>query len=133
MDARLHRTAIGRTREVRGPDAMELVAAGVIVAVVVAIAAGFGGRVRLMAQTLDAITLVGAAQVNENIRAGVEESPLTVQVGLLLSASLQRLTSDPGRTGTPAVRTRSPNKMLCLLRKGGPGVGRGPRGRGCDG
>jgi hypothetical protein len=64
MDARLHRTAIGRTREVRGPDALELVVARVIVAVVVVIAAGFGSRLKLMAQTLDALSLAWAQQVN---------------------------------------------------------------------
>ncbi|CAM5340365.1 hypothetical protein [Rhodanobacter lindaniclasticus] len=64
MGAIRYRTTIGRTREVRGPDALELAIAGMIVAVVATIAAGFGGRLMLIAQTLDAISLVRAAQVN---------------------------------------------------------------------
>jgi hypothetical protein len=67
MGAILHRTTIGRTREVRGPDALELGVAGVIVAVVVVIAAGFGGRLMLMAQTLDAVSLAWAPQVNARV------------------------------------------------------------------
>jgi len=67
MGARLHRTAIGRTREVRGPDALELIAAGAIVAAVVAVATGFGSRVMLMAQTLDAVSLAWAPQVNARV------------------------------------------------------------------
>ena len=67
MGAILHRTMIGRTRELRGPDALELVVAGAIVAAVVAVATGFGGRLMLMAQTLDAVTLAWAPQVNARV------------------------------------------------------------------
>lgn len=67
MDTRLHRTAIGRTREVRGPDALELLVARVIVGVVVVIAAGFGSRAKLMVQPLEAITLAWAPQVDARV------------------------------------------------------------------
>ena len=64
MGGILHRVVIGRTREVRGPDALERFAAGVTVAVVVAIAAGYGARSMLMAQTLDALSMARFQQIN---------------------------------------------------------------------
>jgi hypothetical protein len=49
----LHRVTIGRTREVRGPDGMEMGIASVIMAGVVIMAMAFGARLVAMAQTLN--------------------------------------------------------------------------------
>lgn len=64
MGTMLHRITIGRTREVRGPDALERGAVGLIVVVVMAVAMWFGVRLMLMAQTLDAVSVARGAQVN---------------------------------------------------------------------
>jgi hypothetical protein len=56
----LHRVTIGRTREVRGPDAMERAAAGLIILVAMASAVGFGARHIRMVQSLDAVVLASA-------------------------------------------------------------------------
>lgn len=64
MGARLHRIVIGRSREVRGPDALESAVVGVIVVVVMMVAMEFGVRATLMAQTLDAVSFARGAQVN---------------------------------------------------------------------
>ncbi len=53
----LHRITVGRTREVRGPDAMERLAAGVVASVVVGLALGFGAHQVRMFQALDAVSL----------------------------------------------------------------------------
>lgn len=64
MGATLHRIVIGRAREVRGPDALECGAVGLIVVVVMVIAMGFGVRAMLMAQSVDAVSFARGAQIN---------------------------------------------------------------------
>lgn|SRR5574337_130751 len=59
-----HRITIGRTREVRGPDALERGAVGMIIAVVMVIAVWFGMQLVHMTQTLDAVTLASGAQIS---------------------------------------------------------------------
>ena len=55
---------IGRTREVRGPDAFERGVAAIIMAVVAAIAVGFGLQLSRMAQTLEAVSMVSTAKID---------------------------------------------------------------------
>jgi hypothetical protein len=59
-----HQITIGRTREVRGPDALEQGFAGVIVAVAMVIAGWFGIQLIHMTQTLDAVSVAGGPQIN---------------------------------------------------------------------
>jgi hypothetical protein len=59
-----YRTVIGRSRELRGPDALELGFAGMIVAVAMMVAVWFGIQLVRMTQTLDAVTLARGAQIN---------------------------------------------------------------------
>ncbi len=59
-----HRVTIGRSREVRGPDALERGFASMIIAVAMVIAVGFGVRLIQMTQTLDAVSIVRGAQIN---------------------------------------------------------------------
>lgn len=63
----LHRVTVGRSREVRGPDGMEVVIAAVIVAVVTSMAGWFGMRLIPMVQTLDAVSLASGPAYNEII------------------------------------------------------------------
>ncbi|HZX72323.1 MAG TPA: hypothetical protein VFE77_16070 [Rhodanobacter sp.] len=72
MGVVLHRITIGRTREVRGPDAFEQGVAGVIVAVVTAFAGWFGVQLVHMTQTLDAVTFARGAQINAVIYHAVQ-------------------------------------------------------------
>ncbi len=62
-----HRMTIGRSREVRGPDGMEMAMVATIVAIVSIMAIGFGARLLLMAQTLDAVSLASPVETNEVI------------------------------------------------------------------
>ena len=62
-----HRMTIGRSREVRGPDGMEMGVAATIVAIVMIMAIGFGARLVLMTQTLDAVSLASVVETNEVI------------------------------------------------------------------
>lgn len=64
MGAVRYRITIGRSREVRGPDALERGFAGMIIAVALLIAVGFGIRLIQMTQTLDAVSIVRGAQIN---------------------------------------------------------------------
>ena len=64
MGVARHRTVIGRTREVRGPDALEGGFAGIVIAVATAIAGWYGIQLMQMSQALDAVTVVRAAQIN---------------------------------------------------------------------
>lgn len=64
MGAVQHRISIGRTREVRGPDALEGGFAGMIIAVAMAVALWFGIHLVPMAQTLDAVSLADGSQIN---------------------------------------------------------------------
>lgn len=59
-----HRVTLGRSREVRGPDALERGFAGMIIAVAMVIAVGFGVQLIQMTQTLDAVSIVRGAQIN---------------------------------------------------------------------
>jgi hypothetical protein len=59
-----HQITIGRTREVRGPDALEQGFAGVIVAVAMVIAGWFGIQLIHMTQTLNAVSLASLPQIN---------------------------------------------------------------------
>lgn len=61
---RLHRVTIGRTREVRGPDAFERGVAGIIIAVVSALALGFGLQLSRMVQTLEAVSMTSTAKID---------------------------------------------------------------------
>lgn len=59
-----HRIVIGRSREVRGPDALERGFAGLIIAAAMVIAVWFGIQLVQMTQTLDAVSLAGGPQIN---------------------------------------------------------------------
>jgi len=59
-----HQITIGRTREVRGPDALERGFAGMIIAVAMVIAVWFGVQLIQMTQTLDAVSVAGGPQIN---------------------------------------------------------------------
>ena len=59
-----HRISIGHTREVRGPDALEVGFAGMIIAVAMAVAVFFGIQLAQMTQTLDAVSVVEGPQFN---------------------------------------------------------------------
>ncbi len=59
-----HRITIGRSREVRGPDALELGFAGLIIAVAMVIAVWFGIQLVQMTQTLDAVAVTRGPQTN---------------------------------------------------------------------
>jgi hypothetical protein len=59
-----HRITIGRTREVRGPDALEGGFAGMIIAVAMVIAVWLGIQLVQMTQTLDAVSVTGGSQIN---------------------------------------------------------------------
>lgn len=56
----LYKVVVGRSREVRGPDAMEMAFAIVIITVVMFMAMHFGRTFVAMAQTIDAVSLVSA-------------------------------------------------------------------------
>lgn len=64
MGAVRYRVTIGRSREVRGPDALERGFVGIIIVAAMVIAVGFGIRLIQMTQTLDAVSLVRGAQIN---------------------------------------------------------------------
>lgn len=55
---------IGRTREVRGPDALERGFAGIVIAVATAIAGWYGTQLMQMSQALEAVTTVRAGEIN---------------------------------------------------------------------
>ncbi|WP_276967265.1 hypothetical protein [Metallibacterium scheffleri] len=59
-----HQITIGRTREVRGPDALEQGFAGMVIAVAMVIAVWFGIQLAQMTQTLDAVSVAGGPQIN---------------------------------------------------------------------
>lgn len=61
----MHRVVIGRTRELRGPDALEQGMAGLAIAVAMTVAVWFGTQLAHMTQTLDAVTLASGAELNE--------------------------------------------------------------------
>ena len=63
----LHQVTIGRSREVRGPDAMESGIVGVIIAGVMVVAVWFGMRLIPTVQTLDAVSLASGPAYNEII------------------------------------------------------------------
>ena len=63
----LHQVSVGRSREVRGPDGMEMGIAVVIVAIVISMATWFGMRLIPMVQTLDAVSLASGPACNEII------------------------------------------------------------------
>jgi hypothetical protein len=122
MGALLHRTTIGRTRELRGPDALELGIVGIVVAGVTVMAAGFGSRLMLMTQSLDAITLARAPQVNASVyraehgrwppagdgnilgkaREGQHVQDLTLADGGVITAQLSLVRPLPGGNGRGA-------------------------------
>lgn len=132
MGVMLHRITIGRTREVRGPDALEGSVVGVIVVVVMAIAMWFGVRLVLMAQTLDAVSVVRGAQVNAVVyhaehgrwpapgsRDIIGADPhgsffkhLTLDEGGVITAEL---TLDPTRAGAVGSGVRVPGNLQGFL------------------
>ena len=59
-----HRITIGRTREVRGPDALEGGFAGMIIAAAMVVAVWFGIHLVQMTQTLDAVSVAEGPQIN---------------------------------------------------------------------
>lgn len=67
----LHRVTIGRTREVRGPDALERGFVGLIIAVAIAVAGAFAIHSVRMVQTLDAVTLASGAEIDAIIHRAV--------------------------------------------------------------
>lgn len=67
----LHRVTIGRTREVRGPDAIERAFVGVIIAAAMAIAVWFGMQLVGMVQTLDAVSLAAGPKLDMTIYRAV--------------------------------------------------------------
>jgi hypothetical protein len=58
----LHHVTVGRTREVRGPDALERGFVGVIIVAVISIGAVFGARAVRMSDTLDAVSLASGIE-----------------------------------------------------------------------
>lgn len=67
----LHRVTIGRTREVRGPDALERGFVGVIIAIAMTVAVMFSIHSVRMIQTLDAVTLASGAEIDAIIHRAV--------------------------------------------------------------
>lgn len=63
----LHRVTVGRSREVRGPDGLEMGIAVVIITVVISMAVWFGMRVIPMVRTLDPLSLASGPMYNEVI------------------------------------------------------------------
>lgn len=61
-DQPLHRVTIGRTRGVRGPDALERGVVGVIIAIVMMLAVGYGVRQMRIGEVVEAVTLARGAQ-----------------------------------------------------------------------
>jgi hypothetical protein len=59
-----HRIIIGRSREVRGPDALERGFAGIIIAVAMVMAIWFGLRLIAMTQAIEAVSLASGPQIN---------------------------------------------------------------------
>lgn len=60
----LHRVTIGRTRELRGPDALERGFVGLIIAAGMVVAVCFGGRLIRMSQSLEAVSLSVATKID---------------------------------------------------------------------
>lgn len=60
----LHRVTIGGTRGVRGPDALELGMVRVIIAIVIAMAVGYGVHMIRMAESLEAVSLASGARID---------------------------------------------------------------------
>lgn len=63
----LHRVTVGRSREVRGPDGLEMGIAIVLITIVMSMAVWFGMRLIPMVQTLDALSLATGPAYNEII------------------------------------------------------------------
>ena len=63
----LHRVTVGRSREVRGPDGIEMGIAVVIITIVMIMAMWFGMRLISMVQTLDALFVASGPAYNEII------------------------------------------------------------------
>lgn len=61
----LHRVVIGRSRELRGPDAMEMGVVMAIIALLMLLGACFGRRLLPMVQSLDALSLASGPAYNE--------------------------------------------------------------------
>ena len=60
----LHRVTIGRTRETRGPDALERGMAGAIIVAATCIGLVFGARLIQMTETVDAVSLAAGPETN---------------------------------------------------------------------
>lgn len=67
----LHRVTIGRTREVRGPDALERGFVGLIIAAASAVAVAFAIHSVRMVQSLDAISLASGAETDAIVHRAV--------------------------------------------------------------
>lgn len=67
----LHRVTIGRTREVRGPDALERAFVGLIIAVAAMVAVAFAIHSLRMVQSLDAISLASGAETDAIVHRAV--------------------------------------------------------------
>ena len=63
----LYRATVGRSRELRGSDGMEMGIVAVVIAVVMIMAAGFGERLIPMVQTLSAVSLASGPAYSEII------------------------------------------------------------------
>lgn len=67
----LHRVTIGRTREVRGPDSLERAIVGIIIAVAMTLAVGFGVHQMRMADAAEAVTLARGIEYDEVVARAV--------------------------------------------------------------